>query len=60
VGEPTSPIAWKVEETGEPKEQKKAGVDFGERHLATIFLEDEGTISVHGGRLRLLLDFSPG
>ena len=45
---------YKVEEDGEPKGTKKAGVDLGERHLATVYVENEENISVHGGRLRSL------
>jgi putative transposase len=45
---------YKVEEDQEPKGTKKAGVDLGERHLATVYVENEENISVHGGRLRSL------
>ncbi|MCS4034912.1 IS605 OrfB family transposase [Salinibacter ruber] len=45
---------YKVEENEEPKGQKKAGVDLGERHLATVYVENGENISVHGGRLRSL------
>jgi putative transposase len=45
---------YKVEEDQEPKGTKKAGVDLGERHLATVYVENGENISVHGGRLRSL------
>jgi len=45
---------YKVDEKDEPKRQKKAGVDLGERHLATVYVEDGENVSVHGGRLRSL------
>ena len=45
---------YEVEEGGDPKGQKKAGVDLGERHLATVYVEDGENVSVHGGRLRSL------
>ena len=45
---------YKVEGQGEPKGQRKAGVDLGERHLATVCVEGGENISVHGGRLRSL------
>ena len=45
---------YKVEEDEEPKGTKKAGVDLGERHLATVYVENGENISVHGGRLRSL------
>ncbi|WP_259066491.1 RNA-guided endonuclease InsQ/TnpB family protein [Salinibacter ruber] len=45
---------YKVEGDEEPKGQKKAGVDLGERHLATVYVENGENISVHGGRLRSL------
>ncbi|MCS4044797.1 putative transposase [Salinibacter ruber] len=44
----------KVYEDQEPRGQKKAGVDLGERHLATVYTEKGENISVHGGRLRSL------
>lgn len=45
---------YKVEETADPKGQKKVGVDFGEKHLATIYVEAGENVSVHGGRLQSL------
>jgi len=45
---------YKVDEKDEPKGQRKAGVDLGERHLATVYVEDGENVSVHGGRLRSL------
>jgi putative transposase len=45
---------YNVEEDQEPKGTKKAGVDLGERHLATVYVENGENISVHGGRLRSL------
>ncbi|WP_259252314.1 RNA-guided endonuclease InsQ/TnpB family protein [Salinibacter ruber] len=45
---------YKVEEDEEPKGTRKAGVDLGERHLATVYVEDEENISVRGGRLSSL------
>ncbi len=44
----------KVYEDQEPRGEKKAGVDLGERHLATVYTEKGENISVHGGRLRSL------
>jgi transposase, IS605 OrfB family, central region len=45
---------YKVKEEEEAKGQKKVGVDPGERHLATVFIDGEENLSVHGGRLRSL------
>lgn len=45
---------YEVEETTAPKGQKKAGVDFGEKHLATVYVEAGENLSVHGGRLQSL------
>lgn len=45
---------YKVEEQDESKGTRKAGIDLGERHLATVYIENGKNISVHGGRLRSL------
>ncbi|WP_263840397.1 hypothetical protein [Salinibacter sp.] len=43
-----------VEEDEELKGSTKGGVSFGEKHLATVYVEGGEDISVHGGRLRSL------
>ncbi|WP_263819741.1 transposase [Salinibacter sp.] len=43
-----------VEEDEEPKGSTKGGVGFGEKHLATVYVEGGEDTSVHGGRLRSL------